>query len=726
MNRDDAFTSVNNQQLSSNPTSWLRPTSIRSSALAASWTSSAMVSPIATIADRGCSADLIGKEAAELLVQEGVVDAIHLLQTPVVIQFGVEEAKVTAKRYIRGQGLIGDLYVVEEGLAQVLISDITFTSKGWMLIQDDEVLLGVRQGQIIVLGRRDAKAATSDPAAMWQMDLRDLMQRPDPRLLSPPSLLHSSEDSMLCAAARPTFTAEQVRGGRKVLKNMGISPFTLAVTLERNAIKNTPIWLTPALLRAIGHARGNVPGVMSTARKHPMGGTGIRSTKPGEVLCWDIYGKYPESTWGCTHGAGMHDEATGYADGYGLVSKADLANAIVMACQLVEAYGKGPVRMIRFDKGSEATAKDGTWTESFRTICARYHLVLCTSAPGDQATNPHERYAQTIKHRMVNMFLQQDKLTKREWLLVWMAAQVLSRCVCSKDNQKTPCEELTGIVPDMEHVSEFHTGQLVICPRPSKQGLFEPGWQVGVHICPVLASKAHLVLLEGQSTPQVRSRLRPVGMEVKELSDAERQRLAPTWEGEELVDFQSRAQKRFALKKLIQDYDEGADLEVEDNKPVEEESAGQALKRREQAELRRYSGPVRQLDPGRRRSEPFVESGGEPSVPIGTLIAKYFLDVAGKRRLFFGRVIGFAPMSQDGPAAYRVLYTGDDQEDDDEEDLDEGELQVGMREWAKEEVRRRKRGQEMPVIPDTLIPLPLPLPQGQQRPQQQQLQQQQH
>ena len=83
---------VNNQILSSEPIGWLGPTSVRTSSssssssalasalaptLAASWTSSAMVSPIATIADRGCSADLIGKEAAELLVQEGVVDAIH-------------------------------------------------------------------------------------------------------------------------------------------------------------------------------------------------------------------------------------------------------------------------------------------------------------------------------------------------------------------------------------------------------------------------------------------------------------------------------------------------------------------------------------------------------------------------------------------------------------------------------------------------------------------------
>ena len=89
---------------------------------------------------------------------------------------------------------------------------------------------------------------------------------------------------------------------------------------------------------------------------------------------------------------------------------------------------------------------------------------------------------------------------------------------------------------------------------------------------------------------------------------------------------------------------------------------------------------------------------------------------------FFGTVIGFEPLCRDGPALYRVRYAGDDKEDDDEEELDEGELQNGLRQWAKEEVRRRQKGQQMPVGSEQLMLQPLPLPQRTRLEQQQILQ----
>ena len=415
---------------------------------------------IATIADRGTAAEIVSRGVAEMLVRERLVDRIHPLAEEVWIQFGVETARVPAVGVIYGQGPLGELFVVENGLPLVLISDISFTEKGVVLVQDNTHLLGVAYGQIELVGRRDATAPRTDTAAMWQLDLRLLLRRPDPRLrarmeeaqhqltaLEVARLMQvawveggavvgkEAGSAMVCAGAHPTYAIADVRAGRRFLKNVGISPFTVAATLENPALKNVPAWLTPALMRAIGHARGNVPGMITTARKHPAGGTGIASTQPGEVMCWDIIGKFPASTWGCEHGAGVHDEATKWGDGYGLLSgergKGDLDGAVVMYCQSVEAMGKGPVRQMRFDAGSEAT-RHGELTRQFRVICAKYGFVLTASAADDQATNPQERTWQDTSHRMANMFLQQDNLLKNKWLLVWFAAIVMSHAVVAR------------------------------------------------------------------------------------------------------------------------------------------------------------------------------------------------------------------------------------------------------------------------------------------------------
>ena len=205
---------------------------------------------MATIADRGCTAELVGRAVAETLVQEGLVDGIHVLPQPVLIQFGVDEARAQATHVIRGKGLIEELYVVEDGLPLVLISDITFTDKGMILVQDDTTLFGVFRGQVELVGRRDPDAPRTDPAAMWQLDLRALLQRPDPRLQVRAEETHLEMSAaeivrliqaawqegqgvmegapLWCAGARPTFTTEQVRAGRRILKCLGISPFTLA------------------------------------------------------------------------------------------------------------------------------------------------------------------------------------------------------------------------------------------------------------------------------------------------------------------------------------------------------------------------------------------------------------------------------------------------------------------------------------------------------------------
>ena len=400
--------------------------------------------------------------------------------------------------------------------------------------------------------------------------------------------------SLACYGAKPTYSVAQVRQGRALLKCLGMSPFALALTIERQALKGVPSWLTPALLRAIGHAKGNIPGLMATARKKPCGGTGIPSTHPGEAFSMDIYGKYPKSTWNCCYSTGFQDEACTFADGFALEFKSDLDAAVVHWCQFVESCGKGPVRFCRFDAGSEVS-RNGELVAEFKIVCAKYNILLIPSAPENQKTNPVERGYQTLSHRMAGMFLQQNNLTKDQWLMVWFAALVLSRLVCSGERTQTPCEEMCGFVPDLTHATSFYCGQTVMVPRPQKKkGLMVTGFQPAVYILPILANKAHLVLLEGQEDPQVRSDVQAVGLQLPELPEAELDKLKPTFDEKtgEMTDFHSRAIKRFSLQKVMEEYDKGVDLDREEKKEEEQQGVESIMDKAARLQSLPYQGPV--------------------------------------------------------------------------------------------------------------------------------------
>ena len=556
---------------------------------------------IPTIADRGTSADIVSLEVAQQLELEGVIEGIYEPSANIAIQFGIESATVPVMGVIYGRGLLGTVYVVNDSLATVLISDITFTEKGIILVEDNIHLIGIAGGEIIFVGSRDPTVARTDSKAMWRLDIRSLLLQEDPRIRM--EMEESQKDQTAwdviellgirpgvaqggvqhqCYGAKPTFTVRDVRMGRAIVKALGVSAFTLANSVERNALKNIPIFLTAALLRAIGNARGNIASAITTARKKSLGGTGIRSTKPGECVSFDLEGKHPRSTWGCCYGGGFWDENTRWPDGYGLISKSDIDLALVKYCQKVEMYGKGPVRQARFDAGAEVS-KNGQLTEAFRAACAKYNIYLCPSAPEDQATNPIERGWQTISHRMTTMLLQQDTLTKSDWLLVWLAALVLDSVVCHAGEQRSPYELMTGNVPDIAHAAAFFVGQTVMFPNTGRKELMKPNYQVGVHIAPVLGNKAHLVLVGGSRTPQVRSRVEAVGLELKNLSSGELEKLKPTFdETGDLVEFHSRVNVPFSMSRYMKDYDDGVDLE----------DPGETLSEMVQLEVDRWMGPV--------------------------------------------------------------------------------------------------------------------------------------
>ena len=80
--------------------------------------------------------------------------------------------------------------------------------------------------------------------------------------------------------------------------------------------------------------------------------------------------------------------------------KGDLDAAVVHWCQWMEWNNKGPVRLMRFDHGSEVI-RHGEITAKFQVIAAKYHFTIVTSAPDDQATNPQEREYQTVSRRIL-------------------------------------------------------------------------------------------------------------------------------------------------------------------------------------------------------------------------------------------------------------------------------------------------------------------------------------
>ena len=562
---------------------------------------------LATISDRGTAAgDVVSLVVAEQLVKEKIVTGIHPPSQAMLIQFGIRSAQSRVIGEIHGAGLIEVLYVVSDDLPTVLISDITFTTKGVLLVQDNTVLIGVAGGRVVLEGVRDSSVPRSHPEALWRLDLRKLLREEDPRKragLNEEWLNASAADVvrrlveqqvvMSSYGAKPTYKVADIRRGRKAVKNFGgISSLTIAKTIECGALKNVANGMTPALFRALAQAKGNVPQLLSTARKYSSGGTGIRSTVIGEVMAFDDVGKFPPSTFGIQYAAIFRDEASTYVLPYGLQAKTDLVEAVRMYCQFVESCGKGPVRGARCDATSMVSRVDGDLTAEFRAACAELKLQMLPSAPEDQATNPEERGFQTISHRMATLMLQQTNLKKNHWWLFLVAACVYDTVVCHKDATQTPCEMMRSIKPCYEHITEFFPGQLAMCPRVGGKKLLDSNFQLCVAICPVLHSKAWVVLLEGGSQPQIRSRLQPVGLELQDLTAKEALRLQPTFdESGRLVEFHSRATSNFSLRNTMKAYDDGDDLPESSTRelPTEDVVAALEEKRILQPVLRRSS-----------------------------------------------------------------------------------------------------------------------------------------
>jgi hypothetical protein len=75
-------------------------------------------------------------------------------------------------------------------------------------------------------------------------------------------------------------------------------------------------------------------------------------------------------------------------------------------------------------------------------------------------------------------------------LAVLFAAVVMDRTLCHGDNDRSACEMMCGFIPNMAHVCRFFCGQTVMFPVILDPKILDPPFEVGVHICPILAVTA--------------------------------------------------------------------------------------------------------------------------------------------------------------------------------------------------------------------------------------------
>jgi hypothetical protein len=61
--------------------------------------------------------------------------------------------------------------------------------------------------------------------------------------------------------------------------------------------------------------------------------------------------------------------------------------------------------------------------------------------------------------------------------------------LCHGDNDRSACEMMCGFIPNMAHVCRFFCGQTVMFPILDPK-ILDPPFEVGVHICPILAVTA--------------------------------------------------------------------------------------------------------------------------------------------------------------------------------------------------------------------------------------------
>ena len=330
-----------------------------------------------------------------------------------------------------------------------------------------------------------------------------------------------------CFSARPTFSASDVREGRRAQKCFGALN-ALANTIENGAIRDVPISITPALLRHIADLKDNIPYELSHRRRFTQGGSGIHTIVLGEECSFDELGKFKPSTFGASSAILISDRASGVSIPYGTHSKCAVIDVLIVYCRFIHSFGLR-VRRARCDRTSMERAAE------FKEVCAKLQLEVVPAPAEEQMKNPVERTWQTIQNDAAGLLVSQRNLSNDHWFLAICTACTLRACVVNEaslmiDQSMAPWTMLTKWKVDYGHLTSSFFGALATVPRVGKGQLLATRNELCVAICPVFnGSYSHIVLLQGHRTPCIRGGLQLIQEEVVRLKDSELRALEPEY-----------------------------------------------------------------------------------------------------------------------------------------------------------------------------------------------------
>jgi hypothetical protein len=279
------------------------------------------------------------------------------------IVFGKEEATEPVIGEVITTGVL-DRVLVVNNIAITLISETSLTKRGVIFLKNDTTLIGLLDSRIVVMGRRDTNAKEGSVDQLWNIDLRSLFRQPGFDNKEGVSVLTkkdrenknmyvtlqaflgengSTQDGMVHAfSARPKYTQLQTRTARNMIRNCNnMSAETIARTIDAGAWSNIPTIVDGSLFRDIGNRRDNIGYLLSNTQKVHAGGTGIRSTIPGEVVHMDIQWKTKtDRGTNATFVVIFVCECCLFGLGFAVVKKSNTKDAFMLWRRQIRAWGQ--------------------------------------------------------------------------------------------------------------------------------------------------------------------------------------------------------------------------------------------------------------------------------------------------------------------------------------------------------------------------------------------------
>ena len=347
--------------------------------------------------------------------------------------------------------------------------------------------------------------------------------------------------------ARPTYSKKDERAGRKMLKNWGNgSARSKALTLERGAMRDVPKEITPALLRVIA-SRNDNPIYSMCKRKIPsQGGSGVGYVLTGQVVSFDDMGQYQASTWGAVYGGLFMDMGSKLVIPYAMTEKSTMIDTLTSYVREMLGWG-WKVELARCDAGTTVAGKD------FIAAAHALGLRMIPTAPEDQRANPVEAmWGKIIKHDIALLLASQENFTTKDWMLALIRACVNSNTTVHGDAMETPIQQVTGVAPSLLHVTEIGFGQLVTVPRMGTLTVGQTPCELAVEITPVLTgTRAHLVMIVGDTTPKIRANCQVVESASPALTMTQMEALTPTVSPEgDVLEFKTSAKESLTMESL--------------------------------------------------------------------------------------------------------------------------------------------------------------------------------